>query len=143
MFNDIGGKIKGLAAVVCWFGIFGSIIAAIAFFVKANDTWSNEEFYTMLGFVFLFAGPLFSWISSLFIYGFGELIDKTKQIYMQVADPNIDADKPIIADGSPNENDTNTQTQSTNSSEDHLKKLAKLHRTGLMTEEEFDFFTKK
>ena len=36
MFDNIGGKIKGLAAVVCWFGIFGSIIAAIAFFVKAN-----------------------------------------------------------------------------------------------------------
>ena len=73
MFDNIGGKIKTLATVVCVIGIGASIIAAIAL-------WAQNDRYTptiALGFGVLIGGCLASWIGSFFTYGFGELIEET------------------------------------------------------------------
>ena len=73
MFDNIGGKIKTLATVVCFLGIGASIIAAIAL-------WAQNDRYTptiALGFGVLIGGCLASWIGSFFMYGFGELIEET------------------------------------------------------------------
>ena len=75
MFDNIGGKIKTLATVVCFLGIGASIIAASAL-------WAQNDRYTptiALGFGVLIGGCLASWIGSFFTYGFGELIEETTQ----------------------------------------------------------------
>ena len=73
MFDDIGGKIKNLATVICVVGIIASVILAIAL-------WSQNDKYNptvALGFGVLIGGCVGSWVGSFFMYGFGELIDET------------------------------------------------------------------
>ena len=69
MFNNIGGKIKSLAQVVCWIGIICSVISGIA--IMATD-----EDLAFSGFVIIVIGSLVSWVSSFTLYGFGQLIEK-------------------------------------------------------------------
>ena len=77
MFNNIGRKIKKLAKTLCWIGIALSGIFAIIMFVTASQAYGSElGTCVFLGFLFLIGGTLFSWLSSLFTYGFGELIEK-------------------------------------------------------------------
>lgn len=77
MFDNIGGKIKTLAKVVCWLGIIGSVITAIVMFVASGESYKTEGAYVGLGIAFLIGGPLVSWISSFMCYGFGELIENS------------------------------------------------------------------
>lgn len=68
MFNNIGGKIKGVAVVVCWIGIVASVIMGIWFIAEGDEE---------VGIPILLAGPLFSWLGSLGFYGFGQLIENS------------------------------------------------------------------
>ena len=73
MFDNIGGKIKNLATVICVIGIIASVILAIAL-------WSQNDKYNptvALGFGVLIGGCVGSWVGSFFMYGFGELIEET------------------------------------------------------------------
>lgn len=71
MFENIGGKIKTLAQVVCWLGIAASLICGISL-------WNaGSSFFP--GLLALIAGCLASWLGSFFTYGMGELIESTQQ----------------------------------------------------------------
>ena len=70
MFNNIGGKIKTLAKVLTVIGMILSIIWGIV----------ETEFSVETGFAIIALGCLFSWVGSFLLYGFGELIDNTKEI---------------------------------------------------------------
>ncbi len=81
MFENIGGKIKTLAKVLCWVGIIFSVLVAIILFIEANEgSYRTEGLYIRLGCIFLIIGPLVSWINSFFMYGFGELIERTTEV---------------------------------------------------------------
>ena len=81
MFTNIGKKIKILAMVVCWVGIAFSVISAIVTIVLAAQSYGHLAGQLIaVGVVMLILGPLFSWIGSFVLYGFGELIDKTADI---------------------------------------------------------------
>ena len=75
MFEDIGSKIKTTAQIFCWIGISLSIIFTFIF-------WSQQLVGS--GFICLFVGPIASWISSFALYGFGELIEKTTKILIEL-----------------------------------------------------------
>ena len=77
MFNNVGRKIKFLAEVLCYIGIGLSIISGICLIVKGSE-W--HPVFVVCGVVFLVFGGLWAWIFSLFIYGFGELIEKSTEI---------------------------------------------------------------
>lgn len=68
MFDNIGGKIKILAVVVCVIGMIGSAILAI-------ELWSEGGFFA--GLLALAVGCLASWIGSFFTYGLGQLIENS------------------------------------------------------------------
>ena len=68
MFNNIGGKIKTLAQVVCWLGIIASVIFGIILMLQNEDN-------VLIGFIVLILGCFFSWISSFMTYGFGQLVE--------------------------------------------------------------------
>ena len=70
MFNNIGGKIKTLAVVVCVIGMIGSAILAF-------ELWSEGGSFA--GLLALAVGCLASWIGSFFTYGFGKLIEETER----------------------------------------------------------------
>lgn len=73
MFDNIGGKTKTLAKVLCWIGIIASLVFAIVLW--SQNSYRNPT--VALGFGVLIGGALSSWIGSFFVYGFGELIDET------------------------------------------------------------------
>jgi len=83
LYTNIGGKIKGLAKVICWIGIVASVIAGIAMMVSMSQL--NGGLGVLLGLVYMVVGALVSWISSLALYGFGELIENTAVIARNVS----------------------------------------------------------
>ena len=68
MFDNIGSKIKILAQVICWVGIIITVIIGVFLMLEG------------FGILLIIIGPLFSWIGSFCLYGFGELIEKTAEI---------------------------------------------------------------
>lgn len=118
MFNNIGKKIKALAKVICWIQIVIYIITAIVMFIIASDTYT-EGLYIAIAFAFLIIGPFFAWLSSFFIYGFGELIDKACEIERNTRGGEIKS---------------NTQIQLDN---ERKSKIENLRLQGLITEEEY------
>ncbi len=86
MFENIGGKIKTLAQIICWLGIVFSVLVGICIIILGSltsDTAIGSVFSGMSAFtsiLYFLLGPLLSWVSSLFIYGFGELIEKVTEI---------------------------------------------------------------
>lgn len=77
MFDNIGGKIKTLAAVTCGLGITASIIGAIAIWIQ--DSSYNPTAFA--GVLVLVLGSLASWIGSFFTYGFGTLIENSETLH--------------------------------------------------------------
>ena len=73
MFDNIGGKIKTLAQVVCWLGIIISGIYGIG--MMAVDVH-----LVLAGIIVIVTGSLMSWLSSFALYGFGELIENSQMI---------------------------------------------------------------
>ena len=83
MFDNIGGKIKTLAKVICWAGIGFSIFFGLLVFIGC--ALSESGFFDVvigffLGILLIIIGSLASWIGSFFLYGFGELIERTAEI---------------------------------------------------------------
>lgn len=82
MFENIGGKIKGLAKFICWVGIVICVIAGIIMFVQAGEAYSSAERTVLVitGLAIIIVGSLMSWIGSFLLYGFGELVESTSII---------------------------------------------------------------
>lgn len=79
MYNNIGGKIKGLANIIGYGGVFIFALVGIALFMGFNADPIFEDFAFIVPIIAII-GCLLSWLSGFFVYGFGELIDQTKEI---------------------------------------------------------------
>ena len=75
MFSNIGWKIKTVAVVFCWFGIIGSIFIGIMYGTSLEVLPASAR--VLVGILSIIFGSLLSWVSSFFIYGFGQLIENT------------------------------------------------------------------
>ena len=73
MFASIGEKIRSVAMILCWIGISFSVLAGLILMAQDSDL-------VPMGILTAGVGALLSWVSSLFLYGFGELIVKATQI---------------------------------------------------------------
>lgn len=86
MFSNIGGKIKLLSKILCWVGIALSIILGVVILTSGETvrvTLNGDLVSTSnvpAGIIMIVGGSLLSWISSLFAYGFGQLIENTDSI---------------------------------------------------------------
>ncbi len=88
MFSNIGGKIKMLAKVLFWIGVIGSVIIGGIFLISPRGTatfnysygYSTQVSSVLAGIIFIFLGFLLSWISSMLLYGFGQLIENSDAI---------------------------------------------------------------
>ncbi len=80
MFDNIGGKIKGLATFFCVSGIIASIIGGISIIALDQETSRYSSGPSggaiTIGVMIIIFGSLISWISSFVLYGFGEIIDQ-------------------------------------------------------------------
>ena len=80
MFKYSGKMIMALSKVICWIGIVAFTIIAIQSFIEANRldyVRYESEFWeaTIRGTIWLL-GALLSYYFSLFLHGFGELVDR-------------------------------------------------------------------
>lgn len=117
MFDYIGKKIKSLANVLCWVGIIGYAIAGIIVITIGIE--ESEDGLTALGVALLIAGPFVSWVSSFFMYGFGEIIDKTCNIEKNMHSGDV-------------------KSFAQNKTEDErIEKLERLRSQNLITEDEY------
>jgi len=79
MYNNIGGKIKGLAWVIFSLGIVPSLLLSLNVFHVLQGEVS--EFLRIIAvFVSFIFCLLILWVSTFLIYGFGELIENTSEI---------------------------------------------------------------
>ncbi len=69
MYDNIGEKIKSLAFVIFVIGTISSIIYGISVLSK--------PFGILFALIIFFIGPISSYIISLFVFGFGELIENS------------------------------------------------------------------
>lgn len=146
MFDNIGGKIKGLAKVLCLVGIAVSAIGAIAL-------WCANSYYQptiVPGFIVLIVGSVGSWLSSLFTYGFGELIDRVTSIDEKQASQSFylqtlsESHSTIIHSLSlltehikAIKESTGTKTTTNSFSVSELQFLKKMHEEGNLSDEEY------
>lgn len=72
MYNNIGSKIKGLAAAF--------IIKAIAAVLSGLSIIIITTEEDLFGLLIAILGSIVAWVSSWFIYGFGEVVDTNGEI---------------------------------------------------------------
>ena len=73
MYDNIGKKIKGLVKVLF-------IVESIAAAIVGIALLASDEDLIFIGLLVLLGGPIVAWVSSLLLYGFGELIDRVCEI---------------------------------------------------------------
>ena len=82
MFDNIGGKIKAVAKVICWIGIIASIFIGFIMLVQDEDT-------ALAGLLTMVLGSLGSWIGSFITYGFGQLVENSDILVQQGKKPPV------------------------------------------------------
>ena len=70
MYDNIGGKIKGLAKA-------SFIVAAIAEVITGIALMATDEDLIGYGLLVMFVGPIVAWVSSWLLYGFGQLVENS------------------------------------------------------------------
>ena len=84
MYENIGEKIKILAKVLFGFGLAVSVFSG--FYNISLGVEIENGSVIILGLLTLVLGPLFAWLSTWLLYGFGELIDSNKKLNETVED---------------------------------------------------------
>lgn len=87
MYSNIGEKIKVLAKIICIIGIVISVISGLGIIIVSSISY-NPGLSVLGGLLVIVLGTLFSWLSTFFIYGFGELIDKVTKIESEIKKQN-------------------------------------------------------
>ena len=84
MFNNIGKKIMNLAKFLCWAGIILSISIGVSLICLGIGLENQEIISDFLGktlkiygILLTILGPIFSWLNSFVLYGFGKLIQNS------------------------------------------------------------------
>ena len=85
MFQNVGQKIKTVAQVFTWLGIVASVFGGIVLIVDGG--WELQ-----LGLLVMVGGALLSWLGSLTLYGFGQLIENTEILVRRSRDGEEDED---------------------------------------------------
>ncbi len=70
MFDNVGAKIKTLASIVAWLGIIGSVIIGTLIMISAEEL-------AAMGLIIAVIGSVSSWLGSILVYAFGELVDNS------------------------------------------------------------------
>ena len=78
IFENVGAKIKSLAKTFLWIK-FIVCLMVVLYCLSVSHTDS----FGMLAGVIFFGGLLVSWVSSLLLYGLGELIENSTRIAEQ------------------------------------------------------------
>ncbi len=109
MYDNIGGKLKGLAKVLFWVEISCVIILGVLRFAATNG----------LSLLWMMVGLVAALISAWLLYGFGEIIEKLGEIERNIRGGERKSKAQEKADY------------------ERLNKIERLRSQGLITEEEY------
>jgi len=108
MYDNIGGKIKGLAKIMFIVEAIGAVITGIVLLATDDDLIFS-------GLLTLFCGPITAWVSSWVLYAFGELVEKTtdneintRQILIKLNEKSADDSMTFIKNKEYGNKTTNT-----------------------------------
>lgn len=128
MYNNIGGKIKGLSIVIAIIEVALAAIVGCILMITDDDM-------AMVGIIIITVGGIASWISSWMLYGLGELIEDTHSI--AVSNLNI---RKILENKNAavtNFGDVNIPQIQMNSNVNRQAELYQLYSKGVITAEEY------
>ena len=129
MYDNIGNKIKILAKVTFVLCAISSLLAGIVLM-------ATSEYMVVAGLIIMVVGSLFSWIASWFMYGFGELIEKTSAIERNTRGGGNSS--VCVKDNEEKQNVSSVKkVDVVDEIEDRNEKIKKLFEKGLITEEEY------
>ena len=84
MFENIGGKIKGLAKFIFWvisiISIIGGGVIIFTGLANSDSDSSSKIASIVVGILSAVGGVLLAWIQNFLLYGFGELVDSNQKI---------------------------------------------------------------
>jgi len=83
LFGNSGKKVKSLALGVFFVEAIGSIITGIIL-MGIGIIFMVTDYFIAFGLLAIVFGPAIAWLSSLVLYAFGELVDKTCGIHNKV-----------------------------------------------------------
>ena len=112
MYDNIGGKIKGLAKATFIVEAIAAVITGIALMATDGDLIGY-------GLLVMLLGPIVAWVSSWLLYAYGELVDKACDIERNTR-------------GGERKSEAQTKID-----EERISKIEKLRSQGLITEEEY------
>jgi len=75
MFKNIGGKIKKISEIVTWIGIIVSVILGIIIMLPG-------DIMVLVGLIVIALGCFSSWVGSLLLYGYGQLIENSDKLLL-------------------------------------------------------------
>ncbi len=95
MYNNTGKQIKNLVATIASIEVIACVIIGIVVAcIDFDDMW-------WIGLIIIVGGLLITWISYLFMYAYGELVDKTCSIENYLTQNNGSSSQERVA--GPNE----------------------------------------
>lgn len=77
MFDNPGKKIMQISKIVFWIDTIVSVI--LAFVLGFEKYYYRTEFYAGIFFSLFFGVPIMAYVSTLFLVGFGELVENSKK----------------------------------------------------------------
>lgn len=79
MFRNPGVKIKIIAQVIAWAYVFFSILGGLILFLSAFEDLEYNWWFILVSPTVIIFGILTAWMSSIMLYGFGELVENSKK----------------------------------------------------------------
>ena len=81
MFENPGVKIKAVSQIMFWLVTITSVILAFVLGIEKSGYgyYERTEFNAAIFFSFFIGGPLVAYISTLFLVGFGELVENSSE----------------------------------------------------------------
>lgn len=134
MYENVGGKIKGVAKTFTVIGIIISVLLFIVLMIPAGEAAEEgSEAALILPFVVLIIGCIISWLSSLVLYGFGQLVENSdiiagKRNYSRLSEVNEDSYKndPYYKASEPDERTFEQVLEDSNLSNEQKKRIKEL-----------------
>ncbi len=136
MFKNIGKQVKFLAKLFAGILIFSAVVGGISLIISGIT--EKTAFTLFIGVLVVAFGILSAWISNIFIYAFGELVDSTTNTERILSE--IQHDFALFAASKSNYsvNSANNKNNTKSSEFDEISYINKLLDDGLITEEEYE-----
>lgn len=131
MYNNIGGKIKGLIRFLFGIEVFGCVLAALAL-VYLHEKLSS--FIIVLGLAAIVIMLILGWMSTWVFYAYGELVEKTCQIEEHIRNLQMNV---TYREAPASETPVAVPSAVTTAAGDRLASLERLRSQNLISEEEY------